>query len=180
MADIVLAEYAGQAWLVRGEQHIDHLLANTLAGHISTVIIACESKSQVNALWWEHEGPDADESLMWLIHPAIVNRVRGISGEITVMFPAWSAAIDDVAQGRLRAAAQAMAQREGNMLTLVRFIAPEAATMAMALADLRCALLEAQLVALGIPSGRMARETRRPEQSGSDDRIDLIIRAPAV
>ncbi len=31
MADIVLAECRGQAWLVSGEQYIDHLLANTLA-----------------------------------------------------------------------------------------------------------------------------------------------------
>ena len=42
MADIVLAECRGQAWLVSGEQYIDHLLANTLPPHVSIELVPCE------------------------------------------------------------------------------------------------------------------------------------------
>ena len=46
MADIVLAEFGGQAWLVGGEEYIDDLLANTLPQHVTIELVACDFKDQ--------------------------------------------------------------------------------------------------------------------------------------
>jgi hypothetical protein len=176
--DVILAECGGQAWLVRGEQHIDHLLANTLDAHISVEIIACESKSEVNVLWRKYDGgDDPDEGMMWLIHPAIANRVRKKPSESAVLFAAWSASLDEAATAAVRTAAEAATQQPDCALALVRYIAPDGPAMAMDLANLRSGLLEAQLASLGVAASRMLRDTRDATQPGQDDRIDLLIRA---
>ena len=76
MADIVLAEHRGQAWLVSGEQYIDDLLANTLPGDISIEFIACQSDSDVTILWVQSGRQPTSAGLPWMIHPAIVTRIR--------------------------------------------------------------------------------------------------------
>jgi hypothetical protein len=172
MTDIVLAECSGQAWLVRGEQHIDDLLGNTLAANINIEIILCESKSAVDSLWrrWN----DDDSSAMWLIHPAIVNRARRQSGDIAVVFAEWSALLDDAAHQAIQAAAVAVGAKPTAALVLVRHVAAEAPPMATEMADLRCRLLEAQLAELGVNC--IERETRMAERPDDAERIRLEVR----
>ena len=173
MADVVLAECSGQAWLVRGEQHIDDLLGNTMEADVSIEVVPCESKLAVDALW--RQWNDGDPSMMWLIHPAIVNRVRGQPGEIAVVFAEWSASLDDAAQRALqRAAAAAAAAKPGEALVLVRHVAAEAPPMALDMANLRCGLLEVRLSALGV--ARIERETRAAERPGEAERILFEVR----
>jgi hypothetical protein len=171
MAEIVLAECSGQAWLVRGEQHIDDLLANTLDPDVSIEVLACESKLAVDDLW--RQWNDADPALMWLIHPAIVNRARGKPGELAVTFTPWSAAIDDGAQRAIRSAADAVNAKAGATLALVLSLASEGVPLAAQMAELRCGLLEAQLSALGV--ARMTRITRVADTHEEMDRIVLVV-----
>jgi hypothetical protein len=180
-SDVILAECAGQAWLVRGEQHIDHLLANTLDTHISIKVIACESKSEVNALWRQYDGGHndgggGDESMMWLIHPAIVNRVRAQPGEFVVKFAEWSASLDEAALTTLQAISRAASQRSEAIMVLVRYVAADNPGMAADLANLRSGLLEARLASLGVEVARIVRETQDAAQAGHADRIDLVFR----
>lgn len=179
MADIVLGECSGQAWLVRGEQHIDHLLANTLEDHVSIKIVACESKSAVDALFCA-EGGD-DPAMMWLIHPAIVNRARGQGGEMTVRFPPWSAQLDDAALATLQAAAALAARHEQAAVRLVRHLPANGVAMLMDLADLRTGLIQARLAALGVLPGRIVRETETAVDEGGvggarEDVVAVLIR----
>ena len=171
MADVVLAGFGAQAWLVRGEEHIDDLLNNSMPPDVTIEVVACESKSAVDALWQQWN--DDDPAMMWLIHPAIVNRARGQSGDIAVLFGEWSAALDEAAQQAVQAAANAVAARAGGWLTLVRHV-PDAPPMALTMADLRSGLLEAKLHELGVM--RIERETRPVLEPGQGERIVLLPR----
>lgn len=172
MADVVLAECSGQAWLVRGEQHIDDLLGNTMEADVSIEIVPCDTKLAVDALW--RQWNDGEPSALWLIHPAIVNRARGQTAEIVVVFTEWSASLDAAAQRALQLAAAAAGAKPGGALVLVRHVAAEAPPMALEMANLRCGLLEARLSALGV--ARMERETRTTERPGEAERILLEVR----
>ena len=169
MSEIILAECSGQAWLVRGEQHIDHLLANTLAENISIKIVTCESKSAVDALF-RAEGGD-DPAMMWLIHPAIVNRERGQGGDLDVRFAPWSAQLDVAALGVLQAAAARAARYEEAPVQLVRQLPADGMAMLADLANLRTSLIEARLTTLGVGPGRMVRVT---ETSGDEARANVV------
>lgn len=172
MVDVVLAECSGQAWLVRGEQHIDGLLGNTMEADVSIEIVSCESKLAVNTLW--RQWNDTDPSMMWLIHPAIVNRVRGQAAEMEIVFAEWSASLDDAAQRVLQMAAAAAAAKPEAALVLVLHIMDEAPPMARELANLRCGLLETRLSALGV--ARTKRETRMAERPEAAERVLMELR----
>ena len=175
MADVILAECAGQAWLIRGEQHIDGLLGNTMDADVSIAIVPCESKSAVNGLWQQWN--DEDLSSMWLIHPAILNRVRGQTGELAVVFAEWSASLDDAAQSVLKAAAALALAKPEATLVLVRHVAEDAPPMALDMANLRSGLLEARLTVLG--AARFARETRVPPRPDAAELVLLEVREQA-
>ena len=179
MADVVLAECAGQAWLVSGEQHIDDLLANTLAPEVSIELVACESKSEVDALWVQHCGPRQENTALWLIHPAVVARVRRASADHAVYFAQWSALLDEDARTVIRSAAAWAAQHPDRAVALVRYVAPGAAAALTGLAALRTSLIEAELVALGLPAARLARETRdtaaMPGMAEESQRVDIVV-----
>jgi len=94
MADIILTEYRGKAWLVRGERYIDDLLMNTLPAEVSIEIITCQSESDVRAMWKE-DGWEPDSGRMpWMIHPGIINRIRGQQSGRSVVFGQCSALLD--------------------------------------------------------------------------------------
>ena len=175
MADIVLADCGGNGWLVRGEQYIDDLLANTLQPHVSIEVVTCESKSAVVELWTGYGGGD-DPSDIWMIHPAIMRRARGQSGQLSVIFAEWSAAIDDRATWSIQAAAEQMQQNEARRLCVVRFVVENAPAGAGDMANLRAALLEGRLAVLGVEPSRIIRETQPAEAAEQADRIDLVIR----
>ena len=124
----VLAECSGQAWLVRGEQHIDELLANLLEPHVTIEVVACELKSAVNALAYEYGAAPGTE--LWLIHPAIVNRARGETA-VSADFSEWSALLSERALTDLSTIA-ALALRSADMnIVLTCYIAADAATTAI-------------------------------------------------
>jgi hypothetical protein len=181
MADIVLAECRGQAWLVSGEQYIDHLLANTLPPHVSIELVACESKSEVDALWVQHCGPREAFSAPWLIHPGVTNRVRRGHGGHSVFFAQWSAMMDDDAKAVVRAAAGWAQENPDRDVTIIRYVGPNSPAAMLDLANLRAGLVEAQLVALDIDAGRIGRETRDvaavPGMSEESQRVDIVLKA---
>ena len=176
MADVVLAECGGQAWLVGGEQYIDDLLANTLSPDVSIEVVACESKLAVNALWRANGGEDV--ASMWLIHPAIVSRAKGVvvGGVPGLQFAAWSASLDKLAEAVLQTAADALARDAALVLVLVRHAKAEAPAMEAELGSLRCGLVEAGLGGLGVAAGRISREVRGVDGPGQADRIDVVVR----
>jgi hypothetical protein len=180
MAEIVLAEYGGQAWLVGGEQYIDDLLANTLPPDISIELVACESKAEVNVLWAQNTGPLADFGAPWMIHPKIADRVRRGSVGRSVFFAQWSAMLDEDARAVIRAAATWAAQNEGSSVVLTRFVGLGGTPALVSLADLRADLIAAELVALGISRDRIGRETRdvttAPGMGEESQRVDIGVR----
>ena len=179
MADIVLAECRGQAWLVSGEQYIDHLLANTLPPEVSIELVACESKSEVDALWVQHCGPPSDYSAPWLIHPGVTNRVRRKDGNHAVYFAQWSAMLDDDARTTIKSAAGWAEQNPDRPIAIIRFHKPDAPQSIVDLANLRATLIEAELATLGVGAGRIVRETRDiatvPGMTEESQRIDVLL-----
>lgn len=176
IADILVADCGGQGWLVRGEQYIDDFLANTLPAHVTATVVTCESKTALAELRRTYAGPDDTEDVMWMIHPAIMNRVRGQGGEYTIAFAEWSASLSESALAAVQAVHDAALQQPGYVLALVRYLPQDAPAMTTAMADLRCGLLEAQLAALGMPAGRIIRESRDPATPDHANRIDLLLR----
>ncbi len=164
--DVTLAVCGGHAWLVRGERHIDDLLNNSLSADVTIGIVACESKSAVDALW--HAFTDEPALQAWLIHPAIVDRARGVVRDLVAEFAPWSAAIDDAAEGVLRRAAAA-AGPDANLVLVSPVLPPGPAAQLNAL---RCTLLAQQLETYGLAPARII-----PEIEGADpDRITLRTR----
>ncbi len=176
MADIVLADCGGQGWLILGEPHIDDLLGNTLPEHVSIEVVACESKLDMHALWVRHGGDPDDVQSIWMIHPAILNRVRGKPRDTAIRFAAWSASLDEAALETSQAFADAAAQQPEARLVLTRYIAPDGPAMALELANLRTGLLEMRLATLGVAAERVVREIRPPETPDQADQIALELR----
>jgi len=180
MADIVLAECRGQAWLVSGEQYIDHLLANTLPPHVSIELVACESKSEVDALWVQHCGPPEAYSAPWLIHPGVTNRVRRGKAGHAVFFAQWSAMMDDDAKAVVRAAAGWAQQNTDRDVLIVRYVGPNSPQAMLDLANLRASLVEAELVTLEVEAARIGRETRDvstvPGMAEESQRVDIVLK----
>jgi hypothetical protein len=181
MADIVLAEFHGQAWLVSGEQYIDHLLANTLPPHVSIELVPCESKSEVDALWIQHCGPPQEYTAPWLIHPGVTNRVRRQQADHAVFFAQWSAMIDDDARRVIRSAAGWAQENPDRNIVLIRYVGPNSPSSMLDLANLRAGLIEAELVALDVDPSRISRETRDvasvPGMSQESQRVDIVVKA---
>src|SRR5271155_5646864 len=145
MADITLAEFGGNVWLVGGEVHIDDFLANTLSPDVTIELIPCETKSQVHALWEQHCGPPQFQGDPWLIHPAIVNRIRRSAAGYSVYFAQWSAQLDDQAMSVIQAAARAV-QGSSTKLVLTEYVDNTAPAFAADLAKVRLGLIEQVLL----------------------------------
>ncbi len=179
MADIVLAEHSGQAWLVSGEEYIDDLLGNTLPSHVSIEFVACASRSDVNLLWTQNCGQLSESTTPWMINPAIVSRIRGVSAEHSVFFAQWSAQLDSDAHSTIRASAARAAQYTDSAVMLVSYLDPDGQRMLSDLANLRSAIIEAELTALGIAQSRIVRTRRNPADVPSvgteNQRIDIVV-----
>ena len=160
MADIILAEHDGRVWLVVGEQHIDDLLANSLPASISIDFVQCESHSHANDMWEHNRRRTGGASTAWLIHPAIVSRIRRRVGGFSVSFGPWSALLDDTARDVVRAAADQAARKADANVVLTSYIVPDGPQLATDLAILRSSLIEAELSALGVCASRITRARR--------------------
>lgn len=174
MTEIILAEHQRNTWLVAGEEHVDDLLNNTLPANISIRFIACQSHSEVVALWTENR-PDASAAGQpWLIHPKIAERAKGKPKELIVVFGAWSVLLDDDALEVVgRAARLAAEQPEAAIQLVIRAVTAKASA---GLAALRCDLVEAALAEAGIGAARVS---RRVSEGGaaipSDDQVEIIV-----
>lgn len=177
MADIILAEHQGQAWLVNGEGHIDDLLAGMLRPNLTIEFVSCESKSDVIALWVQHCGEPGSAAAPWVIHPAIVTRLRHKPTGHHVYFTAWSALLDDAARAAIGAAAAQAAAFGAADVVLTRHLESGAPQALADLANLRTSLISALLVTLGTPPDHVVIETNTPGQADSadSDRFDIVV-----
>jgi hypothetical protein len=177
MVDIILLEYMGKAWLIRGEQYIDDLLVNALPKSISIDIITCESESDVNDLW-RREGWDSSRPPC-LIHPAIVRRLRRTQSGNSVFFSQWSALLDEAALEVLRDVATAAEAASGVEVLLIGHSRPDHPPAMTDLTNLRFGLVEAELTRLGVLSSRIVREVRGPaidlNPNPDAERVDIRI-----
>jgi hypothetical protein len=184
MVDIILAEHSGQAWLVSGEQYIDDLLANTLAGNVSIEIVVCESDSEVAELWHRHGAEPAGAHQPWLIHPGIVARIRREAPGHSIYFPEWSAMLDKEARRVIQSAAAWAQQFAEAAVALVRYPEAGESRPTRELAGLRLSLVESELEALGIDAARFVRVTRAVAEGPSvgplAQRVDIEVKAGAT
>jgi hypothetical protein len=180
MADIVLAEHQGRAWLVSGEPFIDDLLASTLPRDISIEFVACVSHADVIGLWVQNCGDHTASGQPWLINPLIIDRIRRSAPGHSVFFGQWAAMLDQDAHSVIRAAADRARQYPDTDVTLACYIDPDGPQMISDLANLRRSVIEAELTALGIAGSRMIRASMdMTEVSGvgpETGRIDIIIK----
>jgi hypothetical protein len=183
MADITLAEWNDRVWLVGGEDHIDDLLANTLDPEITIEIRQCELKSEILDLWHALsvvESPSADP---WIIHPAIVARVRRSQGPMVVLFPAWSAAIDAEGNDMIATAASWAEQNPEGALRLVAQHDPTGLAPLADLARMRAQLVAASLERAGVAAGRITHTLDEAPAGSSSlelDRIEIVTSPPAA
>ncbi len=182
MADIVLAEYNGQAWMVGGVDHIDDMLANTLPDNVSIEIVICESNSEINELWERYCGEPVPGTMPWAIHPGIVKRIRRQSTGHSVFFEQWSANLDRDAMEVIRGASNWAMQFEEAEVHLVAYAREKPGRAARDLANLRSGLIEEELEKLGIVETRFVRVTRDaaslPAVGEEAQRIDIEIKRP--
>jgi hypothetical protein len=180
MADITLAEFNGNIWLVGGEPYIDDLLTNTLAPEISIELVPCEQKSDVHALWVQHSGPKPGFGDPWIIHPGIVARIRRSQGNYSVFFGEWSAALDRDAHTVIASVAAWALENPTIMLDLVEFLDPDGPKSIADLSRLRAQLIEEVLVKAGVTAARIGRAARPPGDVAGlkqeSQRIDIVVR----
>jgi hypothetical protein len=174
MADIVLAEFGGNTWLVAGEEQIDALLANMLPPDAAIELVSCGSKQEVIDLWLSRGGDPGLAGDPWVIHPAIVARIRRTQGGFSIFFGEWSAMLDAAAAAVIEAAAEAGRRDEQVQLVLTEHLAQETSSTLADLSRLRLQLIEQRLVEAGLGRERIGRARREagPEESG---RVDIVI-----
>jgi hypothetical protein len=182
MADILLAEFEGRAWLVSGEVHLDDLLANTLSPEVSVELVPCESVAAVRDLWARHGG-DPAAGMPWLVHPNVVDRVMGTMGgaspDHAVMFGPWSALLEPAALAVIEAAAAQANRQPEATVTLAEYLDPAGPQAIADLSRLRAQLIEDQLAGHGVPRERISRVRRAvsevPGMAQESQRVDILI-----
>ncbi len=180
MADVTLAELNGSVWLVGGELHIDDLLANTLAKEVSIELVPCESKSDVHDLWVQNCGEPSTAGDPWLIHPAIVARIKRSSPDYAVFFAQWSMMLDPDALTVIASAAAWARQNPRTPVLLAEYLDPAGPAAIEGLSKLRAQMVEDALVEHGLERERITR-TRRdvaevPGMGQESQRVDIVIR----
>jgi outer membrane protein OmpA-like peptidoglycan-associated protein len=179
MADITLAEFNGRVWLVGGEPYLDDLLANTLAGDVSIELVPCERKSDVNDLWVQHCGPQTTLGDPWMIHPAIVERIRRRSSDHCIFFAEWSARLDRDANTVIASAAAWAVDHPAAPVQLIEYLDPTGPKAIADLSRLRAQLIEDKLVEAGVDAGRIGRATRAvgdvAGMAQESQRVDIVV-----
>ena len=169
MADVTLAEFNGNVWMVGGEQHLDALLFNTLPADVTIELLACASQAELRALWVQHSGGE-DGAEPWVIHPNVARRIRGGGGAIC--FAPWSAMLDEAAHGTIRATAAALA--DGARLTLRQSCPMDAPAGLADLQRLRGQLVAGALVSAGVAAERLDHASGPAAAIEDADRLVLL------
>jgi hypothetical protein len=180
VVDIILVEYRGKAWLVRGERYIDGLLINALPPNISIDIITCEAESEVHDAWQREGWEPSSGRSPWMIHPGIMNRIRRKQSGESIVFSQWSALLDDDAHEVLRTVAVAADAAADLDVFLISYIEPDQPRAMTDLTNLRCSLVEAELTRLGVAEARIVRESRDAQADRNDGNRRLDIRVGAT
>jgi len=179
MADITLAEYNGSVWLVGGEAYLDDLLINALPDGISIELVPCERKGDVHAMWHRLSGEPDYAGDPWMIHPAIVQRIRGTPPATAIVFKPWIVMPDEDGMRVIaRAAAEAAADPDSAMV-LAAYVDPDATAAAAELANLRLRMIEDALERENVPRARITREQRDAATLGAlaagSGRVDIVV-----
>jgi hypothetical protein len=185
LADITLAEFNGSVWLVGGEAHLDDLLANTLPAEVSIELVACERKADVHEMWVRFCGVREYAGDPWIIHPAIVQRVRSgtpdAAADFAVMFAPWSVMPDEDGLRMIRAAAARATASPDVAVVLAEYLDAGAPPGVAELSGLRLRMIEDALDNAGLPRERIVRERRDaaeiPQLTVGGGRVDIITRA---
>jgi hypothetical protein len=179
MTDITLAEINDQAFLVRGIDWIDDLLAGTLPPQISIEIVQCESFVEMREIWTASGERSPDMSMPWMIHPGIVARIRGEQPDQSVMFAQWSVMLDDAAQELIRGVAARVVADDTTRVVLTEFVDPEGPASIADLSRLRMQLIQEKMVELGVARSRVGRSQRNvsevPGMQQESRRVDVEI-----
>jgi hypothetical protein len=180
MADITLAEYNGSVWLVGGVAYLDDLLINALPAGISIELVTCERKGDVHAMWRRLSGEPAFAGDPWIIHPAIVRRIRGTPPSFAVVFAPWTVMPDaDGMRVIAQAAATATADPDSSMV-LAAYVEPDATAAAVELSSLRLRMIEDALERAAVPRARIVREQRDASTlaglTAGGGRVDIVMR----
>ena len=72
MTQMVIAYFNETWWLVKGEQHLDDVLAAKEAEDLEISLIVCKAWVEVLKLW---EAPDFS-GMPWAINPKIIARLK--------------------------------------------------------------------------------------------------------
>jgi hypothetical protein len=179
VSDIILVEYNGRAWLIRGERYIDDLLINALPQGIGIDIITCESEVDVNDLWRQEGWEDNQGRTPWMIHPEIMKRLRRTQSDQSILFGQWSALLNDDALDTIRAIAVAAAETASARVVLISYTQAGQTQTMNDLTNLRYSLVESELTRLGVALSRIVREAvtagTDPDASIKPDRFDIRI-----
>ncbi len=175
MADVTLAEVGGQAWLVKGDEHVDGLLANNLPPTVSVEFVACATRADAWAIW-HATSPEAEQGGMpWMIHPEVVRRIKGaFGGASCIRFTPWSAMLTDDAREAITAAAALLAADGTARLTLRQFRPAEPPPGLLDLQRLRGQLVIAALAAAGADTARLDTDTGPTDTPEDCERLDLV------
>ncbi len=180
MADVTLAELNGNVWCVGGEDHLDDLLANTLAKDVTIELVPCESKSDVMELWVQNCGPREAYGNPWLVHPAIVARIKRSSPDYAVFFTQWSVMPDPDALTVIAAAAAWARENPQTPVLLAEYLDPAGPPAIEGLSGLRAKIIEDKLVEAGVAAERIGRIRRTvaevPGMAQESQRVDIVIR----
>jgi hypothetical protein len=178
MADIVLAQIGVRTWLVRGEEYLDDLLANTLRDDVTIEFLACESESEVTAMWHENFDDPSDAGMPWIIHPAIADRsLRALNrdGTYRITFAPWSAMRGQDSDAHIVDAAAEAGLNPDARIVLTAYVDAGGPALHADLANLRSGLLEAELAGKGVALSRIerARGVFDPADASLAERIDI-------
>lgn len=180
MADVTLAECNGNVWLVGGENHLMDLLGNTMPDDVNIELVACERKSDVTDLWHQLCGVPEGGREPWVINPAIVERIRRSAPGQAIYFAQWSAALDADALTVIASAAAWALAHPAAPVVIVEYCEEAASASLRTLYDLRVAVIRERLLADGVPSERIGRESGRlaagSTSSSELQRVDVVTR----
>ncbi len=182
MADVILADCEGQVWLVKGDEHIDELLAGTLPAGITVEFLPFTSRAAVFGLWRDMSVESTDGAQPWVLHPEIVRRIRGSFGlqQRVVVFQAWSVLLDPAAREVVADAAEWLSGNAGGTLLLRQF-APDAAAPGHAdLQRLRGQLVAGALAGVGADPARMSQDTAAAQTDADAERLEIVIVAASA
>ncbi len=185
MADVTLAELNGNVWCVGGEAHLDDLLANTLSPDVTIELVPCESKSDVLDLWVQNCGEPSTPGNPWLIHPAIVARIkRNSTPDYAVFFTQWSVMPDADALAVIASALAWARQNPDAPVLLAEYLDPAGPPAIEGLSRLRAQIIEDRLVEGGVARERISRIRRDvaevPGMGQESQRVDIVVRAAAA